>query len=183
MATPSNFFKVVREAYGPLNQKQVDGFNAILKATELLPKSWRAYILATAWHETAHTMQPISEYGRGRGKPYGKPGRNKNQIPHGRGYVQLTWDDNYELMDKEIEAGGALIRNYELANEPATAAKILVVGMVKGLFNGRRKGLDFYLPCETGTHEQFRQARRTVNIMDKADHIANHALTFQKALT
>ena len=32
---------------------------------------WLAYMLATTFHETARTMQPIEEYGKGKGKTYG----------------------------------------------------------------------------------------------------------------
>ena len=35
-----------------------------------------AYILATTWHETATTMLPIAEYGKGGGRPYGTWQRN-----------------------------------------------------------------------------------------------------------
>ena len=180
---PANFFDVTRRSLGRFTQSQINGFNAVLKATELLPKSHRAYVLATAWHETAHTMQPIDEFGKGRGKAYGKPGRNNGQVPYGRGFVQLTWDDNYERMDRELGLNGALIRNYELAKDPKVAADILVVGMVKGLFNGRGKGLEFYLPCAEGTLAQFKEARRTVNVQDKAAYIADLANIFQRALT
>jgi hypothetical protein len=47
---------------GGLNQPQVDGFEAILDEWEkrnLHDLRWLAYIMATAWHETAYTMQPI----------------------------------------------------------------------------------------------------------------------------
>ena len=55
-------------------------------------------------------MQPIAEYGKGKGRKYGVPGRNRGQVAYGRGYVQLTWDDNYERADKEIGAGGRQLR-------------------------------------------------------------------------
>jgi putative chitinase len=41
----------------------VNGCNAVLAAMEGCPLSWTAYALATAYHETASTMQPIKEYG------------------------------------------------------------------------------------------------------------------------
>ena len=177
-----NFFDHVRQKFGRLNQRQVDGIEALLAATAGLPTSWRAYILATAWHETARTMQPIREYGMGRGKRYGKPGRNGGQIAYGRGYVQLTWDDNYEDMDKQLKLNGALIANYDKALEPDIAARILVQGMTTGRFDGKHRGLKEFIPCDTGTVDQFKQARRTVNIQDKADTIAQYAMNFQEAL-
>jgi hypothetical protein len=179
----TNFFNHVRAKFGRLRQSQVNGIEAILAATSGLPTSWRAYILATAWHETAGTMQPIREYGMGRGKRYGRPGRNGGQIPYGRGYVQLTWDDNYETLDKALKLNGALIKNYDLALEPNTAASILVHGMTTGLFDGKRRGLKDFIPCDRGTKEQFIAARRTVNIQDKADMIADYAVEFQIGLT
>ena len=45
---------------GTLSQKQVDGIEAILAATDGLPITYRAYLLATAFHETARTMQAIT---------------------------------------------------------------------------------------------------------------------------
>jgi hypothetical protein len=35
-------------------------------------------------------MQPIEEYGKGRGMPYGKPDPTTGQVYYGRGFVQLT---------------------------------------------------------------------------------------------
>ena len=52
---------------------------------------WLAYCLATAFHETAATMEPIPEYGEGGGKPYGQPVGLMGSAGYGRGYVQLTW--------------------------------------------------------------------------------------------
>jgi putative chitinase len=59
------FFAALRSGLlGPtLSAQEVDGCNAILKAMEGAPLAWTAYALATAYHETASTMQPIKEYG------------------------------------------------------------------------------------------------------------------------
>ena len=72
------FFDGVRAKLflGTLSQYQVDGMNAILDEWErrkLTDLRWLAYMLATVKWETAHTMQPIAEYGRGRGYAYGVP--------------------------------------------------------------------------------------------------------------
>ena len=69
-------FNVIRNQFGRLNQSQVDGFNAIIKAInewggDAKNPLYVAYMLATAWHETAHTMKPIEEYGKGKGRKYG----------------------------------------------------------------------------------------------------------------
>lgn len=183
---PAAFFAVLRQTspFGPsLSEQEVAGVNRLLKACEGLPPSQTAYIVATGFHETAGTMTPIREYGRGAGKPYGKPGRNNGQIPYGRGDVQLTWDDNYEWADAALGLGGYLLANYDRALEPEISAQIIVAGMIGGHFNGKqKKGLAHYLPNATGTHEQFKAARYTVNIQDKADLIAGYATNVQKAL-
>lgn len=125
-------------------------------------------------------MQPISEYGKGRGRRYGVPGRNGGQIPYGRGYVQLTWDDNYERMDRELRLNGKLVKNYELANDPKIAADIMVVGMANGVFTG--KSLSDFLTSTRGNIETFTKARRIINGTDKDRQIAQYALIFQEAL-
>ncbi|MEK1891962.1 MAG: hypothetical protein AAAB20_01460 [Rhizobium sp.] len=84
--TPANFYDVLRSSalfpHG-LSQAQVNGINALLAAAGGLAVGETAYILATAYHETATTMQPIAEYGKGRGRKYGLPGRNGGQIQAG----------------------------------------------------------------------------------------------------
>lgn len=168
------FFDAIRPMFGgALSQKQVDGVEALLAATGNLPASWRAYLLATAKHETANTMQPIAEYGKGRGRPYGKPGKY-GQPQYGRGYVQLTWDANYEKADKALGLGGALLRDFDLAMQPTVAAQILVRGCSEGWFTGKKLG--DYLPGD------YRGARRVVNGTDRADLIADYAKKFEAAL-
>jgi hypothetical protein len=59
----AKFFASVHSAFGTLTQPQVNGFEALLQAFGVArwPLSWAAYGLATAWHETARTMQPVTE--------------------------------------------------------------------------------------------------------------------------
>ena len=57
------FFAQVRADFGKLTQPQVDGFSIVTAALKGWDVTWVAYALATAWHETAHTMQPVKEYG------------------------------------------------------------------------------------------------------------------------
>ena len=59
----------------------------------------------TTAHETGFTMQPIEEYGKGSGMEYGKPDPETGQTYYGRGYVQLTWRDNYARADEELGFG------------------------------------------------------------------------------
>lgn len=171
------FFKSVRELTGKLDQMQVDSINLILKHAAHWSLSWAAYGLATAWHEAR--FRPIEEWGRGAGRPYARAGKY-GQSQHGRGFVQLTWDRNYEWADRELGLGGSLTRNFNRALEPDIAAQVLIKGMEQGAFTG--KGLRDYLPGWSGTEAQFIQARRIVNGTDKAKLIAGYAEHFQRAL-
>lgn len=151
------------------------------------------YIFATAYHETAYTLYPISEYGKGLTRPYGKVFKNskglrygiKNSKGHaydyekfpftyyGRGLVQLTWFDNYELMSKLC--GIDLLTNPSEANNPKYASLILVYGMINGSFTGRK--LSSYIKYGLDADE-FVNARRIINSTDKASKIAEHAYEF-----
>jgi hypothetical protein len=63
----NGFFGTVRETVfgGRLSKKQVMGCEAILDAwehrTSTGDRRWLAYMLATTYHETAATMQPVRE--------------------------------------------------------------------------------------------------------------------------
>lgn len=185
-----------RTVMGPrLTQMEVMGAETLLDALQGLPVAYVAYALATAWHETAHTLKPIKEYG---GKAYftrlydvtgnrPKMARaNGNLYPGdgprfaGRGYVQLTWRDNYRRAGQML--GVPLVDKPELAMDPEIAGKIFRHGMLEGWFTG--KCFADYLPSDgPGTREQFRKARRIINGIDKARLIAGYALDFQDALT
>lgn len=180
-ADPAAFFASVRESFGALSQSQVDGFNAVLEALSGWPLTWQAYALATAWHETARTMQPIKEHG---GDAYfrrmydiqgDRPDKARelgNLTPGdgvryaGRGYVQLTGRTNYARFGLEAKPDEAM--------RPDVAARIMKRGMETGIFTGKK--LADYLPGD------YRGARRIINGLDKADEIASYALKFERAL-
>ena len=172
------FFDRVRRSFGPLNQKQVDGFNAILAASVSVPTRHRAYMLATAWHEVARTMQPIREFGLGKGKKYGLPAGPYMQTYYGRGLVQLTWLENYAKATRRLTELGLigpdvdLVKTPDLALDPKIAVHILIVGMSEGWFTGKRLG-DF---------TSYVSMRAVVNGSDKAALIAGHAEVFEDAL-
>lgn len=181
LADPQAFFGVVRRSFGSLEQKQVEGFNVLLEAmgTARWPIAWTAYGLATAWHETAHTMQPVEE-AFWKNDAWRK--RNLRYYPwHGRGYVQLTWKANYEKASDELNLGEAMLADPRLAMRPDIAARILVLGMERGWFTKKR--LADYLPIDgEAGHEAFKQARRIINGTDKWSEIAKLAQVFQSAL-
>jgi putative chitinase len=187
----------ITKLYGPVfSATEFQGMEEILKDCKKAkwPIAYVAYALATAYHETAGTMQPIKEYG-GRSyymKLYDVTGQNPERARKmgntavgdgalycGRGYVQLTWKVNYAKAAAEL--GVDLITNPDLAMNPDIASDVMIKGMEQGWFTGKR--LATYLP-PTGkaTLQQFTDARRIINSTDKAAKIAEEAMAFQEAL-
>lgn len=177
------FFDEIRESLfgGSLNQGQVDGHNILGKActmAELDPLVQQsAYILATVYHETARTMQPIEEYG----------GWNTRYAPwFGRGYIQLTWEENYKKQQEKLK-GMPLVHlhdipyqvhdNKDLALNPHTSAIITVWGMKDGDFTGKK--LDDYINNQS---VDYVNARRIVNGTDRAEKIAEYAELYESAI-
>lgn len=189
---PKEFFDRVRADLfaGSLTQQQVNGCKTIVAAFEGCDPRWTAYALATAFHETARTMQPIHEMG---GKEYlrrnyditgSKPDRARrmgNVNPGdgvkyaGRGYVQLTWRVNYAKAGKAL--GLDLVNDPDRAMDPIPAAMILRKGMEEGWFTGK-KLRDYFI----GAKADWTGARRIINGTDKAELIAGYARKFYAAL-
>lgn len=134
-----------------------------------------AYVLATTFHETDFTMQPIEEVGHGGAHAYGVRDPVTGQRYYGRGYVQLTWRRNYALMSSVV--GRDLVHRPELALDPAIAAEILIYGMERGSFTGK-KFADFFTPEKA----DWFNARRIINGLDKAAAIEGYAKAFYAAL-
>ncbi|MBP1884716.1 glycoside hydrolase family 19 protein [Sinorhizobium mexicanum] len=135
------FFNQARPMFGGrLTQGQVDGMSAILDEWELrLPDGdprWLAYMLATTFHETARQMTPVKE-AYWLSEAWRR--RNLRYYPYyGRGYVQLTWRDNYRRAGGHV--GDNLADNPDLALRPDYAAAIMFVGMGEGWFRGDSGG-------------------------------------------
>ena len=180
MINRKTFFDSIRETifHGAISQHQVEGIDAILNEWEtqqLTDLRWLAYILATTYHETAKTMQPIEEYGKGKGHKYGIPDPATGKTYYGRGYVQLTWKRNYKTMGDLL--GKPLVEEPELALKPEIATQILFKGMKRGLFTG--KSLEDYFDHDT---EDWINARKIINGLDMAPVIAEYAQKFYVAL-
>jgi putative chitinase len=195
------FYAHLRSKFGPLTQSQVEGIETLLATIEGQPLSYCSYMLATAWHETAETMEPIREKG---GPIYFKrmydPEGERPKLArsmgntkagdgvryHGRGYVQLTWETNYRKADEELARAklmnkGELLRNPDRAMEPKIAAFIMLHGMLGGWFSG--KSLSDYLPAKgVATRAEYVQARRIINGTDRAELVEDYAQVFEKAL-
>ena len=172
-------YATVRAKLGPLKQSQVDGIEAVLTAADGLPLSHAAYMLATAWHETAKTMQPVRE-----AYWLSEEWRREHlrYYPwYGRGYAQITWEGNYLKADKALGLSGEMMRTPDMAMQPDIAAKSMRVGMVEGWFTGVK--LSTWLPMAgVATREQYMHARTIINGSDKADLIEDYAQAFEKAL-
>lgn len=164
---------------GRLPPVAVDGLTHLLDTWEreyaALDRRWLAYALATAHHETGRTMQPVREVGRGKGKRYGVRDPETKRTYYGRGVVQLTWRRNYQVMSDRV--GHDLVRNPDLALLPAVSARILFEGMIYGLFTGKRFA-DYFM----GSREEWGQARRIINGMDRAETIAGYGRLYDAAL-
>ena len=187
---PQAFFDSVRESgiFGSaLTPDQVKGLEAVCGAAKAAgwPLAFTAYALATAAHETAHTMQPVRE------AFWLSESWRRTHLRYypfyGRGYVQLTWKANYEKADRELELDGRLNGNLALALDPDIAAQIMVKGMQEGWFAGDKTGqrhtLARHLPANgAASVPQFTTARRIINGTDKAGRIAAEAIKFQTAL-
>ena len=178
-------FKVLRDAFGSLTQSQANALNFLVDSFDKdksITYPQGAYMLATVWHETARTMLPIEEYGKGKGRKYGQkididgsPYKGLDHIYYGRGYVQLTWLSNYVLAKNKI--GIDFVNHPEYALQPEYAVKILIDGMKQGWFTGRK--LSDYI---NQSKKDYLNARRIINGTDKAQKIANEAVIFEKAL-
>lgn len=177
---PAAFYDYIRGDAGELFPKmtavQLQGVEALLAyGAGKLPLSWMAYCLATPYHETGKIMQGVKE-----GFNLSDAWRQKNlrYYPwYGRGLVQLTWEKNYKAASELV--GENLIANPDLALDLHIGVKILIEGMLTGLFTGKK--LRDYLPNEP-KREQYAAARRIINGTDKADLIAGYAIEFEKAL-
>lgn len=174
------FFKEYRANLDPnkkLDQKEVDAIDSFLNFVDIdfnrltIPQ-W-SYVFATVFHETNATFLPIKE-----AYWLSEEWRKKNfrYYPYyGRGYVQITWKENYAKFSKQLNED--FVKNPDLVMVPKYAFKILVDGFINGDFTGK-KITDFI----DGNVKDYKGARRCINGTDKAQLIANYAILFEKIL-
>ncbi len=197
----TTFFAYARRAPfgGRLSQGQINGMNALFRCwnSHKIPgpdNRHLAYILASVLHETGGRMVPVREtfastdagaiaaldkaYNAGRlgqvSKPYWRKGAN-GKAYFGRGVIQLTHKENYRKLGKRI--GVDLVGNPALALDLDTSAEIAIVGMLEGLFTGRKLTEFFNLKKDDPIG-----ARAGVNGTDKAKLIAGYYKSFLDAL-
>lgn len=134
-----------------------------------------AYILATAEHES-HLGEWMEEFASGwayEGRDdLGNNRDGDGPLFKGRGFVQLTGRRNYT--DWKNRLGIDIVSHPEKVMEPEIAAKILVQGMKEGTFTG--------INLDTHIGNDFFNARRIINDVDRAAQIAAIADEYLKVL-
>ena len=191
------FFSVYRDLFGSLSSTQVSGLESLLSSMEvernISSMNQFAYMLATLKHETANTFHPITEYGsasyfnrydpvladtstrRATAKLNGNTARGDGYKYRGRGYVQITWKNNYRKLGNAL--GYDLVNYPEEALNPEVAYKIMSYGMRNGIFTGKK--LSDYL---THSVTDYYNARRIINGTDRATTVAGYATKFETIL-
>lgn len=200
------FFDAIRASLfgGKLTAAQVDGINGILQAMDEVgdgDQDTLAYALATAFHETDRRMVPVREglartdagarravanLAAKRGPKsaparYGKPAGPHGHVYYGRGHVQLTWLKNYQ--GSSADAGVDLVANPDAMLDPKISARVLIRGIMDGRWNGQGRGVSYYEGADDFLSDaEAEEARRTVNVKDKARLIAGYHRKFYDAL-
>lgn len=175
---------------GSLDSAQTNCIGGLIAVTALargvgitVPTAHLAYVLATLYHETATSMRPIEEYGKGAGRPYGEADKETGQAYYGRGYVQLTWRENYEkashlCFDPQLVQGEVdFVTAPDRMLVPFYAAQAALFGMSHGWFTGKSLA-DYDRP--DGSYDYI-NARRIINGTDRAELIAGYARQFEEA--
>jgi len=180
------FFDGYRSQFSKLTQGQVAGLETLLgfiEADQFLTDIRRvSYMLATIKHEADDKYEPIEEYGKGKGKKYGRADPVTGLVYYGRGYTQTTWKENYLKLSvawnklhphEEVD----FVAHPELLLVPRYSYFGTSYAMRVGLYTGRK--LSDYI---NENFCNYFQARRIINILDEAELIAGHAVKFERVL-
>ena len=183
-----------------LTQGQVNGFEATFDYyVANFNREWTLvslpYVLATFYHETGKTMQPVREgfaksneeavrivtrmYEQGRiSTNYAKPDPVTGLSYYGRGMIQTTWERNYRKLGFVLFNNSEIfVNNPDLLLDLKISVETSVEGMRYGLFTGKK--FSHYLAPEK---KDYYNARRIVNGLDKASLIAGYAERFEKCI-
>ena len=179
MKMTSGGFEILRKQFGTLEQSFVNGVNLVVEESEKqgLEYNQTAYVLATAYHESAGTFLPVKE------AYWLSENWRENNLRYypyyGRGLVQLTWDYNYLKVGEKLGYDTQFVNKPDMVMQQDISVKILVLGSKEGWFTTRK--LSDYIDKEQ-SKKDYTNARRIINGMDKAAKIANEAIVFEKAL-
>lgn len=177
------FFDTIRLTIfgGRLSRVQVDRLQALLlemERVELVTPERGAYILATAHHETDR-FNAMEEYTSGEAyegrDSLGNKQAGDGRRFKGRGYPMLTGRRNYEWAS--LVSGEDLLQSPALAADPQISARLIVQGMMEGVFTGR--GLAAFI---NDAKADFIIARKTVNGLDRAETVADIAERYLQAI-
>lgn len=147
---------------------------------------WAVYILTTAHHETEFSFKADkNETGKGKSLFYGSSIKVTDTIGcrgpkntvytnyyYGRGYTQLTLEDNYKKMGKALGLGLELHINPGRVCEPDIAYFAISQGMIRGLFTNQVHKLSDHI---NGRKCDYVNARKIVNGLKDAKKIAGRA--------
>lgn len=199
----ATFYKSIKAngLFAKLSTSQVEGMEATLNEWDLWVKNgWvdndlrkLAYILATDYHESGRTMQPVKELGgdkyyvrlywtnQAKAKELGNRSAQDAIDYCGKGKPQLTGRNNFIKMGK--------ILGYDLVGKPNLMLdlKIATEVMFEGMLTGKSLVGDFtgksLVNYFNKTSNDPIGARRIINGTDKAKLIASYHDLFLKALT
>lgn len=180
---------------GKLARGQMDGMAGMIDVWEAKyaqnDDRWLAYMLATVHHETDRTFKPIREYGGPKyftkmydvtgarptlAKKMGNTSPGDGPRYCGRGFVQLTWKTNYKAMS--AVCGVDLVAEPDRAMELPIATQVMFHGMIKGTFTGKKLA-DYFI----GDRQDWVNARRIINGLDKANLISDYARRYYGAIS
>lgn len=173
-------------SFSPLVDRSESGLRDLLTFINNDPKMtdirWQAYVLATVYRECGGEWLPIEEYGKGVGKPYGKPTGPHALVYYGRGYTQNTWYDNYKRLTdawnkQHPDTPVDFTLHPELLLIPEYSYWVTSYAMINGKYTG--VGLSKYI---NDTKCDYFNARRIINGLDCAKQIETNAVKFQEMI-
>lgn len=189
------FYNGVRETLfgGHLSTTQVAGMDALLDAftaRNVTDVRFQAYLLATDFHETWRTMQPIKEVGGSsyffnRYDPDGSHPSIARALGNtetgdgvrfcGRGIAQTTGRRNYALASTRL--GYDFVKDPDAMMQLKWAVPWIIEAMTDGLFTGKKLANYFNDDVTDALN-----ARRIVNGIDRATLIKGYYDHFMQAL-
>lgn len=190
----TNFFNDYKGRFGTITNNQiVQGLEFLLgeieKDVQFTILRQIAYVLATVKGETG-IFQPIKEKRASQIKqPKLWATQNKywNTGFMGRGYIQITWRDNYLKAGQKLTGvtvnnitigKDTFVNNPDLVMQPKFAYLIISRGMREGWFTTKKLG-DY---IKEGSPPNYVGARYIVNGQDRAQEFASFAEKFELIL-